>query len=133
MQTERLAVLALASQVASGPPVQAGADPVQGPAWTGQSQALEVNASLDHANATSSEQMLALSRGFVPTPEKPKSSGSRDVLGAALPGLLFCKAASDILHKYSSLRDGVFTTVLHARVSDAAFAGMTVMLAAALF
>lgn len=132
MQTERLAVLALASQVASGPPIQAGADPIRGTPWTAQAQPLEVKASRGHADAASITQMFALSPGLVPMTTENKSSGSREVLGAAFPGLLFCNAASEILQKYSSLRDSVCTTVLQARISDAAFAGMTVMLAAAL-
>lgn len=132
LQTERLAVLALASQVAGGPPTQAWANPPQGGVWTTPKHTADEGGSDGLVDAPSIRKMLAVSPDLVSLTEV-KPAGGSDVLGAALPGLLLINGASEILRKYSSVRDSVFTTVLQARMSDAAFAGSIVMLTAALF
>lgn len=131
MQTERLAVLALASQVAGGPPTQAWADPPQGGFWTSPAHTAEESGSGGLVGAAPIEKMLAVSPDLV-TLTRVKPTDGNEVLGAALPGLLLINGASEILRMYSYVRDSVFTTVLQARMSDAAFAGSIVMLTAAL-
>ena len=134
LQTERLAVLALASQVAGGPPAQAWAGLDERGVWTSSpTRFADVSGSSGHVDASSVETMLAISPDLDNLTAAKTSTEGSDVLGAALPGLLVVNAASELLRKYSSVRDAVSNTVLQARISDAAIAGVVVMIATSLF
>lgn len=133
MKTERLAVLALASQVAAGQPGQE-ARLVSAPMgyWNKPTHSVS-DGSIGPASPASIEQMLSVSPNLVNMTNRAKSTDGNRVLGAALPGLLAINATSAVLNKYCKLRDSIFTTGAQARASDAACAGIIYVLATVMF
>lgn len=129
MQTERLAVFALASQVASGQAVRS--EPARRNSW--DIIALGSTDNGGYASAASVEQVHTLSPDLVNIKTLTKSRDGNRVFGAALPGLLVVKASSEAVSKYAAMRDSVFRTALQARISDTVCAGILVLFASAMF
>eukprot|EP00892_Ulva_mutabilis_P007482 jgi/Ulvmu1/5105/UM021_0122.1 len=126
MQTERLAVLALASQVASAQSVQeVGSDRTFSDPWVPSTYGFH-SSSMTPASPMSIKKMLSVSPDLM---SMTNATDGNRVLGAALPGLLAINATSQVLGKYCKLRDSLFTTTVQARASDAACAGIFCLLA----
>lgn len=124
MQNERLAVLALASQVASGtqPPVWQG--PTLDGSWI--SPNTSKRAAISHAIAPYPDESFAMP---VNTGVAKLSRGRRDasVLGPALPGLLLVNCAAELHKRYAQARDSTFKNDLYVCASDAIVAGLLVL------